>query len=100
MNRDRIIELVSETLVRAGSTFSKDKVLAYKRAIEQESYPQSRWVLEQTLKNAEAAEKNCSPLCDDTGIPHLVLDMGRNKSLTTDMLQAIHLGVQEGLRKL
>lgn len=100
MNRDRIIELVSETLVRAGSTFTKDKVQAYIRAIEQESSPQSRWVLEQTLNNAEAAERNRSPLCDDTGIPHLVLDMGRNQSISTDMLQAIYLGVQEGLRKL
>ncbi len=100
MNREKIVELVSETLVTAGSTFSDDKIAAYKRAIDKETSEQSRWVLEQILKNAEAAEKSSSPLCDDTGIPHLLLDIGRNMTLTRDMLDAIYEGVQKGLRKL
>lgn len=76
--REKIIKLVSETLVRAGSSFSHDKISAYKRAIEKESSERAKWVMETILQNAEAAEKNRSPLCDDTGIPHLILDVGRN----------------------
>ena len=75
---DRTAGLVRNTLLAAGSTFKQDKKDAYKRAIEKENNDKAKWVLETILENAEAAEKNLSPLCDDTGIPHVVLEVGRN----------------------
>lgn len=100
MNRDNIIKLVSETLVKAGSSFNEDKIDAYKRAIAKETSPQAKWVMETVLRNAEAADRNHSPLCDDTGIPHLILDVGPNCSIPAGMLDAIQEGVAEGLRML
>lgn len=100
MNRENVIKLVSETLVKAGSTFSDDKIEAYKRAIEKETSPHAKWVMETVLSNAEAAERNHSPLCDDTGIPHLILDVGPNQSIPAGMLDAIREGVALGLRML
>ncbi len=92
--------LVRDTLVSAGSTFRADKKEAYVRAIGEERNEKARWVLEQILANAEAAETNRSPLCDDTGIPHLVLEIGEDRAVTGRMLDAIREGVAEGLRAL
>ena len=100
LNYDQIVALVRDTLVTAGSTFREDKKAAYKRAIKEESNPKAKWVLETILENAGAAEKNRSPLCDDTGIPHLVLEVGPDVTVTGKMLDAIQEGVAEGLRKL
>ena len=100
MNYDEVVRRVAETLVTAGSTFSADKVRAYQRAIERESNPQSRWVMEQILENARAAGTNRGPLCDDTGIPHIYLEVGSNRSVSGEMISAIQQGVAEGLRKL
>lgn len=97
---EEIAGLVRDTLVSAGSTFREDKKAAYRRAIEAETNGQARWVLETVLENAEAAEKNRGPLCDDTGIPHLVLEVGPNAAVTGRTLDAIREGVAEGLRKL
>ena len=97
---EEIVSLVRDTLVAAGSTFREDKKDAYKRAIDAEENEQAKWVLETILANAEAAEKNHSPLCDDTGIPHLVLEVGADDAVTGRMLDAIREGVAEGLRKL
>lgn len=97
---DEIISLVRDTLVDAGSTFRPDKKAAYERAIKMEKSEKARWVLEQVLANAEVAETNKSPLCDDTGIPHLVLEVGRDCAVTGHMLDAIKAGVAEGLCKL
>ena len=97
---EEIVALVRDTLVDAGSTFRADKKEAYKRAIETERSEQARWVLEQVLANSEAAEKNKSPLCDDTGIPHLVLEVGEDCAVSGRLLDAIREGVAEGLRKL
>ncbi len=99
-NEARISALVCETLVKAGSAFREDKKEAYRRAIREEDNEQARWVLETVLQNAESAEKNRSPLCDDTGIPHLVLEIGPDVALTGRTLDAIRAGVADGLRAL
>ena len=96
----KIVNKVSETLVRAGSTFLADKKMAYERAIAAESNEKARWTMEIILKNAIAAEKNHSPLCDDTGIPHLVLEVGENRAVSGNVLNSIKEGVRQGLRKL
>ncbi|MBO7407478.1 MAG: fumarate hydratase [Clostridia bacterium] len=97
---DEITALVRDTLVEAGSTFRPDKIAAYKRAISTEHNDKARWVLETILENAEAAEKNRGPLCDDTGMPHLVLEVGENCAVNGRMLDAIRQGVADGLRAL
>ncbi len=97
---DRIIEIVSNGVVAAGSSFLPDKKAVYKRAIAREKNSQARWTLETILENAVVAEENHSPLCDDTGIPHLVLNVGPNCHVTGDMLESIKEGVRHGLRKL
>ena len=97
---EEIVARVRDTLVEAGSTFREDKKEAYKQAIAAEQNEKARWVLEQVLANAQAAETNRSPLCDDTGIPHLVLEVGEDCAVTGKMLDAINEGVAEGLRKL
>lgn len=99
-NYEKTVALVRDALVEAGSTFRKDKKDAYKRAIASETNDKAKWVLETVLENAEAAEKNHSPLCDDTGIPHMVLEVGSDAVVTGRMLDAIKEGVGEGLRKL
>ncbi len=91
---------VRDGLVEAGSTFREDKKAAYRRAIAAETNEKAKWVLETVLENAEAAERDHSPLCDDTGIPHLVLEVGEDCAVTGRMLDAIRQGVAEGLRKL
>lgn len=97
---ERIAARVRDTLVEAGSTFRQDKKDAYCRAIRAEENEQAKWVMRTILENAEAAEKNHSPLCDDTGIPHLLLEVGPDMAVNGRMLAAIRQGVAEGLRAL
>lgn len=100
MKRDDIVDKVKETLITAGSTFSDDKKEVYRTAIENETVPGAKWVLEKTLENALTAEKNRSPLCDDSGIPHLFLEVGPNQNVSGELLSYIKEGVIEGLRAL
>lgn len=97
---EEIVALVRDTLVDAGSVFREDKKEAYRSAIASERNEKAKWVLETILENAEAAERDHSPLCDDSGIPHLVLEVGEDAAVTGRMLDAIKEGVAAGLRKL
>lgn len=95
-----IIEKVADCLVRAGSSFREDQKEAYCKAIAEEMIESSCWVLKQVLDNALVAEERRSPLCDDTGIPHLFLEVGKNRAVTGEMLEEIKEGVAMGLRQL
>ena len=97
---DNTVERVSRALVEAGSTFRPDKKAAYERALAAENNEKARWVMETILANAAAAEHDRSPLCDDTGIPHLVLEVGPDRAVTGRMLDDIREGVRQGLRAL
>lgn len=95
-----IKEKVADCLVRAGSTFREDQKEAYRMAISEETNGQSCWVMRQVLDNALVAEDRRSPLCDDTGIPHLFLEVGKNRNVSGELLQEIMEGIEMGLRQL
>lgn len=95
-----IQEKVADCLVRAGSTFREDQKEAYRKAIASEQLESACWVMRQVLDNALVAEKRRSPLCDDTGIPHLFLEVGPKHQVSGELLQQIQEGVALGLRRL
>ena len=93
-------EKVANCLVRAGSTFREDQKEAYRNAIADEKSNRSCWVMQQVLDNALVAEERHSPLCDDTGIPHLFLEVGKRCAVTGELLEQIKEGIALGLRQL
>lgn len=94
------IDKIAQCLVKAGSTFREDQKEAYRRAITDEQCDSACWVMQQVLDNALIAEKRHSPLCDDTGIPHLFLEIGPNRMISGALLRDIYAGIEKGLRQL
>lgn len=97
---NELIDKVAKCLVAAGSTFREDQKEAYRKAIASENNEASCWVMKQVLDNALVAEKTKGPLCDDTGIPHIYIEVGKNRALTGQMMSDIKEGIREGLRRL
>lgn len=100
MTDKNIIEKIAECLIRAGSTFRPDQKEIYKKVITEESNVLSCWAMKQVLQNAIVAENNKGPLCDDTGIPHILIEIGPKKNLSGEILSDIKEGVKIGLRRL
>ncbi len=98
--REKVVALVKDALITAETTFREDQVRAYERAILRERHDGSRWVLETMLENARVAAARKFPLCDDTGIPHLYVEVGSQVRLTGELLSAMHEGVAAGQRAL
>ena len=95
-----ISEEVSETIIKASTTLSEDKHKALKDAISREENENAKWALEIILENYQVAEKNRFPLCDDTGIPHVIIEIGSKRQITGEMLNQIHEGIYDGLNNL
>lgn len=95
-----IRDLVKDAVIEASTTFRKDQIKAYQMAIENEANDNARWVMELLLENASIASSNKVPLCDDTGIPHVLVELGHNTQFNPDLFNQINEGVALGLKKL
>lgn len=103
MNEDmqsKIAVKVAQTLIAASTKFQPDQLKAYQDAIDREENPQARWVLEKIIENAEVGSANNLPLCDDTGIPHLFLEIGDQTIIPAGFFKAMQNGIALGLEKL
>ncbi len=98
LSRNKIEDAVGNSLVKAGTTFRKDQWNAYRKAILKEKDRNARWVLERIVEDAKIAEKRAFPLCDDTGIPHIFVEIGEEMILPKGWVSAIGKGVAKGLR--
>ena len=85
--REEIIRKVARALVEASSIMQPGQVAAYRKAVREENNPHAKWALEQYLENASQAAQSACALCDDTGIPHLILDLGPKMALVAGQIK-------------
>jgi fumarate hydratase subunit alpha len=97
---EQISQVVAETLVKASTSFRPDQLERYRLAFQQEQNPQARWVIEKIVENAEVGQQKRLPMCDDTGIPHVFLEIGDEAVLPAGFFAAIDDGIAAGLRAL
>ena len=95
-----IVDEISKTIIKASTNLSCDKLNALNRAIDVEDNENARWALKQILENYQVAQKTKFPLCDDTGIPHVIIEIGSKREITGELLGQIHEGVELGLNNL
>ena len=58
------------------------------------------WALEQMIENFKVANEKKLPLCDDTGIPHVLIEIGKNREIPKGFFNEIKIGIAHGLDKL
>jgi len=87
-----IARLCEDANLRLGA----DVLRAVERAREAEESPRGREVLHQILQNARVAQTEGLPLCQDTGVAVVFIDIGQEVIVTG---QALEEAVNEGVRK-
>ena len=95
-----IIEDISKKIIEASTTLTDDKLNVLSHAIEIEENENARWALSQILENYKVAQKTRFPLCDDTGIPHVIIELGCDREISGELLNQIHQGIELGLNNL
>ncbi|WP_295590103.1 fumarate hydratase [uncultured Methanobrevibacter sp.] len=95
-----ILDEISNTIIKASTTLSSDKYKALRKAIDMEDNENAKWALAQILENYHVAEKTGFPLCDDTGISHVIIEIGQDREISGKLLNQIHEGIALGLNNL
>jgi fumarate hydratase subunit alpha len=92
-----IRETIARLLVEANYVIPPDVLDALKAAVESEPSPLGRRTLEQLVRNYEVAATERLPVCQDSGVAVVMLEIGQDVHLVGGSLtEAVHRGVREG----
>ena len=94
---EKITEKVTRLCIEANYYLSDDVLKALRQARDAEVSPVGREVLDQLLENADVAREEEMPLCQDTGLTVVFLEVGQDAHIVGgDLYEAIHEGVRRG----
>lgn len=97
INVGEITEQIKEMCIEANHYLSKDMDLAMKKAQEEEIAPLGKKILNQLQENLEIAAKDTIPICQDTGMAVIFLEIGQDVHLEGGLLEdAVNEGVRQG----
>lgn len=88
---------VAELAKQANCYLPHDVYASFQKARIEESSPSGREILGQLLENADIARNEDMPICQDTGLAIIFIDVGQEVHFTGGSMQdAIHAGVAKG----
>ncbi|MBF0524986.1 MAG: fumarate hydratase [Deltaproteobacteria bacterium] len=91
---------VKDLSIKANRELGQDTLDAFVRYKEKETSPVGRDILDQLIENARIAREEGIPMCQDTGLSVIFVDLGQEVHLTGgDLSQAINDGVRDGYQK-
>lgn len=94
-----IEDSVFRLALEACRTLTPSCLTAIERATERESSPSAKFALSAILENADVAKRETMPVCQDTGMACVFLDIGQDVFLTGKALSdAINDGVRRAYR--
>lgn len=105
IHTDEIIKNIKEMCIEANLTLTADVSAQIYRAREEEDAPLGKQILGQLCENMDIARENQIPICQDTGMAVIFLELGQDAhiegiSLTDAVNEGVRQGYQEGyLRK-
>ncbi len=96
-----IVKSIKDMIIYSTTHLAPDMLEALKKAYEEEKSEVSRAVLKQLLENAEIAEKEWKPLCQDTGLAIYFVKVGEDVkveggTLKEAIYEGTRLGYEEG----
>jgi len=92
-------ETVARLIVEANYNIPADILEALRDAVTREESPLGRRTLEQLVRNYEVAAAERVPVCQDSGLAVVMLDVGQDVHWTGGSLQeAIYEGIREGTK--
>jgi len=95
-----ITKLIKRLCIESCISLNEDIIKALKRAEKEEASEIGKKVIKQLLNNEEVAKKERIPLCQDTGVTLVYLEIGQDVHfIGGDLKRAIQEGVRQGYKE-
>ena len=91
-----ITENISEMCIEANHVLSKDMLCLMKKAAETEEAPLGKQILNQLMDNLRIAKEDMIPICQDTGMAVVFVEVGQEIHINGNLTEAVNEGVRKG----
>ena len=99
IHTDKIIRSIRDMCIEANLTLSKDMKCRLKSAKEAEKTPLGKQILCQLNENMKIAQEEQIPICQDTGMAVVFLNIGQDLHIEgMDLHDAVNEGVRQGYK--
>ncbi len=100
VNVEELTENIKEMCIEANHFLSDDMGKAMESAAKEERSPLGRQILEQLQENLKIAAEDMIPICQDTGMAVVFLEIGQDVHLEGGVLEdAVNAGVRKGYKE-
>ncbi|CAA7599499.1 fumarate hydratase [Acididesulfobacillus acetoxydans] len=97
---DRIVEALEQLCLEANYDLGEDIMASFRRARESEASPLGKEVLDRLIENAQVAHDERVPMCQDTGMTVVFVEVGQDLHVVGGALtDALNEGVRRGYEK-
>ena len=93
----QITKVIRDLFIDANYNLGADVLSAFDRGIAYDESPVAREVLKELKENARIAREEHSPICQDTGLAVIFIDLGQDVHIAGgDFKEAVNEGVRQG----
>lgn len=97
VNVDKVTENIKEMCIEANHFLTDDMKKVFKNAVASEKSPLGKQVLNQLNENLDIAANDMIPICQDTGMAVVFINVGQDVHFTGgNIIDAINEGVRQG----
>lgn len=97
ISTDEITKAIREMCIEANHTLSPDMKAALEKAIQEEKSPLGKKVLSQLEENLQIAKDEMIPICQDTGMAVIFMEIGQDVHIEGgNLMDAVNEGVRLG----
>ncbi len=97
---EEITKTVRDLFIDANINLGEDVLRALEQALEMEESPIGKEILKELIENARVAREEEMPICQDTGLAVVFLELGQEVHLVGgDLTEAINEGVRQGYKE-
>lgn len=87
---------IKQLCIEANYYLPKDVLSALKKSKEKEEFPVAKDILDKIIENSDIARKESVPICQDTGLACIFLEVGQDVHIVGDFIEeAVNEGVRE-----
>jgi len=96
----KITDTVKDLCIKANYELSDDVIYLLNEALKKERSANAREIIRELISNADIAKKIRYPICQDTGLALVFIELGQDVRITGgDLTEAVNEGVSRGYKE-
>lgn len=96
ISAQQITETVKRLCIEANCHLPQDMKTCIEESCQSESWAPAQEILQRIIENFHIADERPQPICQDTGVACVFLEIGQDVHVNGDIAQAVNEGVRQG----